>query len=397
MIVRRRASCLKMILWAALACTALCLVGAGISAALNSRLPAQSPVIDRLTDADKARLAEASHLRKVLGEAIIPGWSQADIPLILYNEQYVFLTGYPDPPAGWDKVPGGPHRGGVWEQVPADTFQGAPYYRQRMNGKGEQPENFTVQIGDRWVTSLMTMDWFRISTAQMFREGVPAPFRAVFPYPMVVGLFMGSSDQYMTLILHESVHTYQGMRAPGKLAAAETGTSDLTDRYPWTDKKVAAGWQAELDCLRDGVQAQNKDSARVQAIRFLELRKSRRQAANLDAGLVDFERRREWEEGFAKYAELSIYRLAATTPGYTPISEMRNDRDFHNYSDFSQRWRNEVNQISLASRQNEEGIRFYYSGWAQAVLLDRLYPEWKARLFDEGAWLEDLLAEAVDK
>jgi hypothetical protein len=40
--------------------------------------------------------------------------------------------------------------------------------------------------------------------------------------------------------------------------------------------------------------------------------------------------------------------------------------------------------------------RFYYSGFAQAVLLDRLAPGWKAQLFDEGAWLEELLAQAVE-
>jgi hypothetical protein len=40
-------------------------------------------------------------------------------------------------------------------------------------------------------------------------------------------------------------------------------------------------------------------------------------------------------------------------------------------------------------------VRFYYSGMAQAVLLDRLMPDWKVRAWSEGVWLEDLLAEAV--
>ena len=45
---------------------------------------------------------------------------------------------------------------------------------------------------------------------------------------------------------------------------------------------------------------------------------------------------------------------------------------------------------------NDEGdMRFYYSGWAQAVLLDRLSPGWKARALQPGVYLEDLLAEAV--
>ena len=39
--------------------------------------------------------------------------------------------------------------------------------------------------------------------------------------------------------------------------------------------------------------------------------------------------------------------------------------------------------------------RFYYTGMAQAVLLDRLLPGWKEIAFDDGVFLEDLLATAV--
>lgn len=39
--------------------------------------------------------------------------------------------------------------------------------------------------------------------------------------------------------------------------------------------------------------------------------------------------------------------------------------------------------------------RFYYTGMAQAVLLDRLDPDWKSWLFEPGVWLEDLLVEAI--
>lgn len=46
-----------------------------------------------------------------------------------------------------------------------------------------------------------------------------------------------------------------------------------------------------------------------------------------------------------------------------------------------------------ASREGDG--RFYYSGRAQAVILDRLLPGWQARAFDQDVWLEDLLPEAV--
>jgi len=40
--------------------------------------------------------------------------------------------------------------------------------------------------------------------------------------------------------------------------------------------------------------------------------------------------------------------------------------------------------------------RFYYSGMAQAVLLDRLMPGWKDQALEDGVFLEDLLEAAVE-
>ncbi|NKQ36994.1 MAG: hypothetical protein HF973_15450 [Chloroflexi bacterium] len=39
--------------------------------------------------------------------------------------------------------------------------------------------------------------------------------------------------------------------------------------------------------------------------------------------------------------------------------------------------------------------RFYYSGMAQAALLDRLLPDWKEQALTDGVFLEDLLETAV--
>jgi hypothetical protein len=45
---------------------------------------------------------------------------------------------------------------------------------------------------------------------------------------------------------------------------------------------------------------------------------------------------------------------------------------------------------------DEGETRFYYTGMAQAFLLDRLAPGWKERLWSSQAWLEEILAEAVE-
>ena len=102
-----------------------------LSVASNVLEPDRSSITDRLAGAEKARLAEALHLRQALGDIVWPGWSEADIPVILYNEEYAFLVRYHEPPVGWTKVPQNLFRGGSWELVPNDTFEGRVYYRQR--------------------------------------------------------------------------------------------------------------------------------------------------------------------------------------------------------------------------------------------------------------------------
>jgi hypothetical protein len=127
---------------------------------------------------------------------------------------------------------------------------------------------------------------------------------------------------------------------------------------------------------------------------FLQSRDQRRAAAGLDAELVNYERQREWLEGLAKYAELSIQRLAATASGYIPQVALAVDPDFKGYATRERYWLNQMGEIQRsASREGES--RFYYGGMAQAVLLDRLLPGWKGRAFAPGVMLEDLLREAV--
>ena len=82
-------------------CLVLLLVAViGLSALNNLILPSCSSTIERLSDLDKARVLEALHLHKTLGDTLWPGWGSTTIPLIQYNEQYAFLVNDPAPPAG---------------------------------------------------------------------------------------------------------------------------------------------------------------------------------------------------------------------------------------------------------------------------------------------------------
>lgn len=365
------------------------------SALSNIGLPAHSQTVDRLSQPEKARLTEFFHVRQTLGSAVWPGWGDAGIPLVVYNETYAFLVGYPGspPPDGWVKAPQNKQQGGPWKPVSGDTFNGQVYYRQHLPASGETPQAFTVRVGTTWAASLTTKEWMTISLTNQLRQDLPAPLRPIFPYRLAICLLIGGSDLYVTMLAHESFHAYQGIVAPERLAAAETAVRQ-ENNYPWDDADLQAAWQTELDLLQAALAADSEGETAVIAQQFLQQRQQRRQEFGLEGALADYERQREWLEGLAKYVELEIWRRAAATPGYEPAAALAADPDFARYAGFEKRWAQEAAQMGRMAGDEGDG-RFYYSGMAQAVLLDRLLPDWKEQALADDVFLEDLLETAV--
>ena len=384
---------LRIILFGALGLLLLCIAVVGISALNNRNLPTHSQVTDHLSDMEKARLAEAIHLRQTLGEKVWPGWGLQDIPIIVYNEEYAFLLGYPNPPAGWEKMPQGELRGGAWEAVPKDSFEGQIYYRQRLANPEITPENFTVRVGERWVATMETKEYMEVDFYTQFRKQVPSFFQPIFPYRQVWGLLMGPTETYIGGLEHETFHAFQGNEVPSRLAEAENVTR-WESQYPWDSPALDKDWQPELDVLVRAVRAQSNEETEDLARQFLALRDKRRTIAGLNQDLMDYERQREWLEGLAKYAELSIGRLAGSTPDYKFLPALSGDPGFKEYSTSERYWSGQIDEVRRTGGREGE-IRFYYSGMAQAVLLDRLLPDWKEKIFAPEVTLEDLLRQAV--
>lgn len=370
----------------------ICVVLSTVSAISNSTLSQYSPIIETLSEADKTRLAESLHLREQLGNDIFPGWGAAAIPVILYNEEYAFLIGYSNPPDGWMKVPARIVRGEAWEPVLDDSFMGQPYYRQRLSDPGITPEAFTVMVGDRWVASLQTLDWFQISLTRQIRDDLPSFIQPIFPYRLFLEQLISSSDQYISLIAHELFHSYQGVMTPQKFADAEI-VNQYADQYPWDDLSLQADWQIELDLLADALRSTDSTLTIELARQFLALRATRRESANLSAELIVYEQQREWLEGLARYAELEIWRQTHVSD-YVPLKETDNLTDFNHYAGFERRWSRELDQLTKMAGDPGDG-RFYYTGMAQAYLLDQLMPDWKLQAFDDKVLPEDLLRAAT--
>ncbi len=148
-----------------------------------------------------------------------------------------------------------------------------------------------------------------------------------------------------------------------------------------------------MDLLAKALKAKTREDTIALTQDFLKTRQTRRNSAGLSRNLIDFERQREWVEGIGRYAELSTYRLAEHTD-YSTIQEKFNLSNFNNYEKFDQRWMREIGEFKRLANDASER-RFYYTGMAQAVLLDRLASGWQTELFEPGVWLEDILAETM--
>ncbi len=376
----------KIILGIGLGLAVLCLGAALVFYLINRGLPTRSQDPAVYSDKEQNLFYEANHLRQVLGSQVWPGWETAKtIPYVAYNEAYAFLVGMDDPPSGWT-LPGRSNlRGAAWEPVAGSTANPAGYYRQPVADAPQSIGAFTVRVGSTWALSLPTNEWYRIEFSTGMHQELPLVIRDIFPYSLALDSTLGGSSQYVTTQLHEAFHAYQATEVLNRLLSAEA-TAKLEASYPWDDEQSEQGWQKEVDFLKKGLKSTSTEEVKTFARQFLAQRQQRRKDTSLSAILVDYERQREWLEGTAKYVELTSGHLAATTPGYKPLEAA----GFTDYSGFEGFYQLQLEQVGVQKSET----RFYYTGMAQAVLLDRLMPDWKGKALKNG-YLEDLLAEAV--
>jgi len=350
----------------------LCLLVAGVSALSNRTLPSGPRVMDRMDPLDQSRLNEALRVKQTLGESIWPGWGKADIPVILWNPEYSFLVGMDGAPPGWEAVPG-------------DTFSGQVYFRR----PSDNPQNFAVRVGDGWAGSMATKAHTDNFLIGKFREMFPPLVKEIFPYRVLIL----PSEVQITGVLHETFHAYQETIAPQRVAQGEQSQRDESV-YWQADAAMRADWKQEIDLLARALQAGTDEEAAGLTRQFLDQRDLRRKTHSLTGQQIDMERSIEWEEGLAKYVEIQAWRLASTMAGYTPVLDSEQDPDFKRYRTFATRWKQEIDQMRRQAGE-ESAIRFYYTGMAQGMLLDRFAPGWKTKALEEGFWLEDALAAAL--
>ncbi len=308
--------------------------------------PAPDLNADRLSTLEKSEIITALALKAELGGRVWPGFDSAPIPIVLYNSKFEFLAGAPVPPAGWDKVVG-------------DEIAGGPYFRRLAS----DPQSFAVKVDPGWAGRISTLD----------------SMNARNPIKL-------SPDLHTVMILHEMFHAFEALEAPKRFAAALDSYKGEPG-YPYDDKGFADAWLVEGAALAGALKAQDDLDAIAQARKFIEIRDARRGKVRLDVPQLEFEREVEWLEGMAEYAEITLYKLAAGRPGPAPGTTFGTQLPWLLQYDF----------VRLEKQLgNQKGdLRFYVSGMAQALLLDRLDPDWKEQAALNTFSLEDHLRRAA--
>lgn len=343
-------------------------VGLAILAIVNWRV-AQSrdhPVVrDRLGPGDRIQLREVYRLRRTLGDRVWPGLGDASMPVILYNDRYAFLVGTDGAPPGWTEVAG-------------DAFEGSPYFRR------PEPEEtaFAVRVGDGWAASLPIRETMNRDNLLRAREELPPVVAQLVPYP----IFTFDRDFHAALVLHEGFHAFQATRAPERFRRARSLYA-FESSYPFDDPEFSESWNREGTALWEALEAEDRAGTCASVRRFLSIRGGRRDAADAGSELPRFERELEWLEGLAKYAEIRFYELAATVGD----SAFAGD-----YDPDLRRWSDEFRRLRSSLGEQEGDFRFYLSGMAQARILDRVRPGWKAGTLSSERSLEGALAESCD-
>jgi len=188
-------------------------------------------------------------------------------------------------------------------------------------------------------------------------------------------------------VFHEAFHAFERDRSrPGARWRVENAF--LVFDYATVSPRTQALFAIESRLLQDALQAPAEADARRKARDFLAVRRLRQ--GELEPRLADFEKGAESNEGLAEYAG-----TRAVVAGMDAVRQGRAKATF-SYLDGPRYLREKYATLRSITRIGKnDRLKFYYTGSAQALLLDRLLPGWKGRVQERAEAVQDLLAEAV--
>ena len=301
---------------------------------------------------DRIRLAEAFRLAAAVGDDVWPAWTTAPFAVLLVTPDREYLIRHPSPSADFTRV-------GYDSLLRSDV-----YTRERR-----MPTTFLATFP-------------AVSGISTIVVGQPSATRT-------------TSTHWVLTILHEHFHQLQhsrpgyfdGVDALGLARGDKSGMWMLNYAFPYDSAKVEARFAGFMSALAVALDSTTRMRARDRWRGVVDARRQLHDALPADDDrYLAFQM---WQEGVARYTELTVAKWAAER--YVPSEAFSALPDFRSYADAAQELqrslRGELRNDVLA---RDRRVVFYPTGAATALLLDQLAPRWRAKYFENGYSLDAL-------
>jgi hypothetical protein len=335
-------------------------------------------------------IQEAYRLGPAVAAATFPGWQPETVPVLVTNGRANYLV------SPWPGAPAG-------HPVRADGLSVTLLSRLVV----PVIANAAIPVNDRVVALVTGKEVLEQALGGMVAElGMAGGSETA----LLRGLLQAGSgrritpEEYVTVILHESFHTYQ-------LPVIERwwrrlGDDDESQQELWatvyTDEQNNQLQNEEGRALLAAALAPDDATARAAVRTFLQARDDRADywQGKLGAGkaglLLEWERLYEWQEGLASYVQMEAYRVAVAT-GHSALPEVAGMPGYSGYRGGADSGRSRlISAIGAPVASAAPRERVGRLGAGQALALDRLLTGWKVRAA-VGTALTDLLREAVSE
>ena len=301
-----------------------------------------------LPAADATRIAEFHRLADQYQDNLWPGWSKIPAPLLLVTTDSEYLTHFPDPPKDFPKL-------------------GDDLYA--------RPRQFPPNL-------LATFPAF--GPPAVIVIGEPAATTAK------------TSTPWLFVVMHEHFHQlqyaqpgyYQAVEALGLSKSDKTGMWMLNYPFPYEVPEVADAFAHLRDSL---LAALNQvEPAKFDPLAKAYLKERKQFLAQFLPGDRKYLSFQLWQEGVARYVQIKSAEVAAD---YQPSAAFAALPDYIPFSAYAltarARTLDELRHIDITQSKRES---FYSFGAAEALLLDRINPEWKSQYFQHLLTTEPLFS-----
>jgi hypothetical protein len=299
-----------------------------------------------IPSADATRISEFYLLADQVQDKVWPGWSKVPAPLLLVSADTEYLTRFPDPPKDFQKV--------------TDDFFARP---------------------------------------RQFSTNLQATFPAFgFPPVIVIGepaaTASKTSTPWLIVVMHEHFHQMQWAQPEyanainnlGLSKGDTTGMWMLNYPFPYEVPEIAESFAHLRDTLLTALNEVDQQKFAPLSKAYLKERKDfMAQFLPGDRKYLSFQL---WQEGVARYVQIKSAEAAADYQPSAAFAALPDYTPFNTYAlTVRSRTLNELKSVDLAKSKRES---FYSFGAAEALLLNRINPEWKSQYFQHLLTTEPL-------